>query len=305
MTDGPRVTVVIPTCNRAFLLPGAIESVLRQSYQDLEVVVCDDGSTDDTAARVASFGERVRYLQLAHTGRPGSPRNQGIEAARGELVAFLDDDDLWDPEKLARQVDLLDLQGLDVVYTDRRLVFNDGSTSETIVTPAPASPDGLLDLVVEGNFPHVCTLLTKRTLLQQVGGFDETLATGEDLDLWLKLGPLALAAKVPDPLVLIRRRPGSLSDRSGSLAFRNAIRVLERALATGEMRPAQRRICRATLGRLQARLAAVLAGRGDFAGARRAALQAIRRAPASRAPWVALAKAVVGLRPSLAEPGFS
>ena len=303
MPDGPRVTVVIPTCNRAALLVEAIESVLQQSYRSLEVVVCDDGSSDDTAARVEAFGQPVRYLQLAHAGRPGSPRNRGIEVARGELVAFLDDDDLWEPDKLSRQVELLDRGGLDLVYSDRRFRFSDGSASGTIVTPAPVSPERLLDLVIEGNFPCVCTLLTKRAVLQRVGGFDETLVTGEDLDLWLRLGSVARAGKVPEPLVVIRRRPGSLSDRSGSpLAFRNAIRVLERSLATGGLDPRQRRLCRATLGRLEARLAATLTRRGDSAGARRAALRAVRRAPATHASWAALARTIVPKRATRPEP---
>lgn len=290
MTGAPRVTVVIPTYNRATLLGETIESVLRQSFNDLEIVVCDDGSADDTEARVRSFGARVRYLRLAHTGRPGAPRNRGIGAARGELIAFLDDDDLWETEKLARQVDLMDRDGLNLVYADRRLLFSDGSQSEQVVSPAPESPDRLTDLLLQGQFPSVCTMLVHRSLLEQVNGFDETLETGEDLDLWLRLGRIARAAPVPESLVLVRRRPGSLSDRSGPLSFRNAIQVLQRSLAAGDMLPAQRRVCRATLARLNGRLAEVLAGRGDIAGAMRAALRALRYAPTSRATWAALVR---------------
>ena len=260
MADGPRVTVVIPTYNRAALLVEAIESVLRQSFRDLEVVVCDDGSTDDTAARVEAFGGRVRYERLAHTGRPGSPRNRGIDAARGELVAFLDDDDFWEPDKLARQVELIDREGLNFAYTDRRNLFDDGAPSALVVSPPPASPDRLLDRVLEGHFPSVCTVLVERELLRMVDGFDETLITGEDLDLWLRLSPLARAGKVPEPLVLVRRRSGSLSDRNAQGAFENAIAVIERARAADAMLPAQRRIGRATLARLHTKLAEELAG---------------------------------------------
>ena len=193
MTERPRVTVVIPTWNRAAVVVEAIDSVLQQSYRDFEIVVCDDGSTDDTAARIAAFGPPVRYRRQAHAGHPGSPRNLGIEAARGELIAFLDDDDLWEPDKLARQVELVDREGLDLVYTNRRFRFGDGAPSALAVTPAPASPDRLLDVVLEGQFPTLCTALVRRTLLRAVEGFDETLATGEDLDLWLRLGPIARA----------------------------------------------------------------------------------------------------------------
>jgi glycosyltransferase involved in cell wall biosynthesis len=292
MADGPRVTVVIPTYNRAHLLVEAIDSVLRQSYRDLEVVVCDDGSTDDTAARVQAFGAPVRYLGQAHTGCPGSPRNRGIDAARGELIAFLDDDDLWDTEKLARQIELMDRQRLNLVYTNRRLLFSDGSPSESVVSPAPASPDRLLDLVLQGHFPSVCTLLVHRTLLQQADGFDETLVTGEDLDLWLRLARIAHADQVPDTLVLVRRQPGSLSDRNGPLTYQNAIRILERSLVKDSLLPSQKQICRATLARLNSRLAAALAGHGDVSGGVRAALRGLHYAPASRAAWAALARAL-------------
>jgi glycosyltransferase involved in cell wall biosynthesis len=292
MTRGPRVTVVIPTFNRAALLVEAVDSVLRQSYRDLEIVICDDGSTDDTAARVRVFGTHARYMALPHTGRPGVPRNCGIEAAHGELVAFLDDDDLWEPEKLARQIELMETEGISLAYTDRRIQFSEGSASELAVTPSPASPDRLLDLVLEGHFPSVCTMLVRRALLKQINGFDETLATAEDLDLWLRLAPIAHAGRVPQPLVVVRRTAGSLSDRNGPLTYQNAIGVLERSLVTDDLLPNQRRLGRATLARMASRLALVLADRGEARAATRAALRALRHAPASRAAWSALAKAL-------------
>lgn len=280
MTHVPRVTVVIPTYNRADLLIESVESVLRQSYRDLEIVVCDDGSTDDTVACVEGLESRIRYLGLPHTGRPGAPRNRGIEAARGELIAFLDDDDLWEPGKLARQIEVLDRDGLSLVYTDRRLLFGDGSRSAPIATPDPPGPDRLLDLVLGGQFPSVCTVLMHRSLLRQVNGFDETLVTGEDLDLWLRLGRIARAGRVPEPLVLVRRRTGTLSDRSGPLAFRNAIEVLLRALVAQDLQPSERRLGHSTLMRLHGRLAAKRARQGDVADTVRAALGAIRHAAA-------------------------
>jgi glycosyltransferase involved in cell wall biosynthesis len=286
------VTVVIPTSDRACLVVEAIESVLRQSYRDLEVVVTDDGSTDGTPACVRAFGTPVRYLRLARGGRPGRTRNHGIEVARGELIAFLDDDDLWETDKLARQIELMDREGLNLVYTGRRVLFGDGSQPDTVISPAPASPDRLLDVILQGHFPSLCTLLVRKDLLQQINGFDETLATGEDLDLYLRLAPIARAGGVPSPLVLVRRQVGSLSDRSGPLAFRNAIQVLERWLARHGRLPAHRWMCRETLAHLQARLAVALAGRGDFAGAVHAALQAVRCAPASRTTWGTLARAL-------------
>lgn len=294
MTHGPRVTVVIPTWNRAALVTEAIESVLQQTYRDFEIVVCDDGSTDDTAARVTAFGPPVRYLRQAHSGRPGSPRNLGIEAAAAELIAFLDDDDLWERDKLARQIELIDRDGLDLAYTDRRVLLGDGSPSTLAVTPAPASPDRLLDVVLDGQFPTICTALVRRTVLRRIEGFDESLATAEDLDLWLRLAPIARAGRVPEPLVIVRRREGSLSDRSGPAVYWNAIRLLDGSLATADLLPSQRRLCRATLARLGSRLATELAGQCNRLDAMQAALAALRHAPAGRSAWAALARGLRG-----------
>jgi hypothetical protein len=291
----PCVSVVIPTYNRADLVVEAIGSAQRQSYRDFEIIVCDDGSTDDTASRVRALANPVRYLGLAHTGRPGAPRNRGIEAARGELIAFLDDDDLWEPEKLARQIELLASEpALNMVYTDRRLLFPDGSPSAPVASPALERPDAVWDLALGGQFPFLGTVLVRTELLRRVDGFDETLVTGEDLELWLRAGASVRAARIAEPLVLVRRQAGSLSDRSGPLAFGNAIAVLERSLASGELRFPQRARCRRTLARLNAQLAAMLADHGDTAASSRAAFRAMRYAPTSSAAWSAVFQARFG-----------
>ena len=107
----PRVSVIIPTYNRADLLGDAIGSVLAQSYQDFELIVADDGSTDHTAEimaeAIASYGSRIRYLVLPHRGQPAAPRNSALAVATGEYISFLDSDDLYLPNKLALQVPVL------------------------------------------------------------------------------------------------------------------------------------------------------------------------------------------------------
>ena len=103
--DAPTVSVIIPTYNRAHLLPRALESVLAQTFEDLEVLVVDDGSTDGTEAVVTGYDDRVRYLRQPQNAGVSAARNRGLREARGEFVAFLDSDDEWFPEKLARQVE--------------------------------------------------------------------------------------------------------------------------------------------------------------------------------------------------------
>jgi hypothetical protein len=144
-------------------------------------------------------------------------------------------------------------------------------------------------------------VLVRRTLLRYVNGFDETLVNCADLDLWLRLGPIVRAGRVDEPLVVVRQRSGSLSDRGGPKTYQNAIALFARQLAAGDLLPHQRRLCRATLARLRSRLALDLAGRGDGRGALRAASGALAQAPASRAAWAALAKALRGYRPGAAD----
>src|SRR5262245_58858956 len=131
----PRVSGVIPTHDRAHLVVDAIRSVLTQTFRELEVIVCDDGSTADTEASVRACGPPGPYLRLEHSGRPGATRNRGIEAARAPWIAFLDDDDLWEPEKLALQMECVGRDpGVQVVYTDRRVLYADGTRSGPVLS---------------------------------------------------------------------------------------------------------------------------------------------------------------------------
>jgi glycosyltransferase involved in cell wall biosynthesis len=281
----PRVSVVISTCNREARLREAVASVLAQSFRDLEIIVCDDGSSDETAATAQSFGAPVRYLRLDHTGRPAMPRNLGIEAARGELVAFLDDDDLWESNKLFAQIALVDRDpGLGFIYTDRRLLRERGPDNIVAVTPSPSPSGDFIDVLLAGQFPHICSVLIRRDLLLRTGGFDTTLDyAGEELDLWFRLARVTRAARVPEPLVLIRRVVPGRRHPSGPLD--HAITAFERQLKAGDLSLAQRLRCHAMLSRLNRNLAAKLTADGDRHRGRRAALRALRHCPLSPRAW--------------------
>ncbi|CAH2031083.1 glycosyltransferase family 2 protein [Trichlorobacter ammonificans] len=202
------VSVIIPTWNRSALLPKAIRSALAQTLPPLEVLVCDDGSTDDTEAVVGSFDDsRLVWLPGERAGRPAVPRNRGIAASRGEWVAFLDDDDVWYPEKLEKQVALAKQLGCQAVCGNAvRLV------------PGQETNGNLLDChhdrfsfehLLTANFVICSSAMMHRSLFADVGGFPPSpaLTTGEDYALWLRVATKTDFAYCAEPLLDYRDDP--------------------------------------------------------------------------------------------------
>ena len=139
----PLVSVIIPTYNNAAYLVESVESVLNQSYRNIELIVVDDGSTDNTQAVLAGFGDRLRYVRKANGG-PSSARNLGIQMARGQLIAFQDADDLWLPEKLALQVAYFHLHPeVGVVFTGS-LRFNENGVMDSNIWDGYRVPTGMI-----------------------------------------------------------------------------------------------------------------------------------------------------------------
>ena len=231
----PRVSVIIPAYNRADLLPQAIASVLAQTYRDFEVIVVDDGSTDDTAAVAEQFGRAVRVIRQANAGE-GAARNRGIVAATGELIAFLDSDDLWLPTKLARQVDFFknDLS-IGLVYTDA-VAFH-GKTGRVLwrFSERFQPHQGWVGRpLLQRCFIAVSTVMARTEVVDEVGRFNESHAIRnyQDWDLWLRI-----AARWPIgyiPLVLARWRVHS-GNMSGAVDALGVLvrgeRVMQRAVA--------------------------------------------------------------------------
>ncbi len=210
----PRVSVILPTFNRAAILPEAVASVQAQTFPDFELLIVDDGSTDDTSAVVTGrFGSdpRVRLLRTANAG-PAAARNRGLQEARGDLIAFQDSDDLWLPEKLALQVSQAD------EHPEAELFFCDAydrggpGGGRTRFEGKRYRGDTSLRGIVAADFP-VCTpaALVRRAALAAVGPFDPSLACTEDWDLWIRLLERFPAVRLDRPLVILRAQPDSLS----------------------------------------------------------------------------------------------
>jgi glycosyltransferase involved in cell wall biosynthesis len=232
----PRVSVIIPTYNRSWCLSEAIDSVLSQTFQDMELIVVDDGSSDETPALLSRYGDRLRCLRQTNQG-VSAARNHGFQAAGGALIAFLDSDDLWQPEKLARQVDFFDHQpdalicqtGETWIRRGRRVnaKHRHRKPSGWIFEPSLA-----LCLVSPS------AVMMRRELLEEMGGFDESLPACEDYDLWLRVSLRYPIHLIEEALVI--KRGGHDDQLSGQHSLdRYRIQSLDKILDRESLSPAQ------------------------------------------------------------------
>ncbi len=198
MTE-PLVSVIVPAFDAARFLPDALRSLSAQTYEAVEVVVVDDGSTDGTHEVAATF-DAVRCIRTERRG-PAAARNTGVAETSGELVAFLDADDLWPPTKLRRQVDhLLARPALGFVL-GRQQVFRD----EVDPPPAGPSPAWFAAPTPAEGLVALSTVLVRRAVLEAVGPFDELRSTSEDTEWLFRAGDAGVAFEVMDGVSLLRR----------------------------------------------------------------------------------------------------
>ena len=219
----PRVSVVIPTYNRKAVLLESIASVQRQTFGDLEILVCDDGSSDgsrEAVLAVAAADGRVRWVAGEHCGSPGPVRNRGIRAAAGEWIAFQDSDDLWIPEKLEKQLAVLrTAPDAQFIYAHAAALLPDGSRVR--MTPFRIPRQGrIFETLLMYSVVHPQTMVVKRSLLDQVGHFNEGMGLRivEDYELVLRLAAAVPFHFVDEDLVLYRTQADSISaDLFGSI----------------------------------------------------------------------------------------
>ncbi len=206
----PLVTVIIPTYNRGRMLAEALASVMAQTFRDFQVVVVDDGSDEDLRPVVEPFGDAVRHLRTQRGGAARA-RNAGIDAARTDLLAFLDSDDLWLPEHLARTVAVLrDRPEVVLAYHDTLAVDQAGRPAP-LRRRRPRPGGSVTEALFAYDFVPTPSVVCRRQALLQVGGFDPAVVPSEDYDLWLRMSLLGQFACVDDPLMLRRRHAGNIS----------------------------------------------------------------------------------------------
>jgi glycosyltransferase involved in cell wall biosynthesis len=202
-TARPTVSVVVASYNYARYLPQALDSVLAQTRDDWEVLVVDDGSTDNTREVVRPYlaDDRFRYLHQDNAGQAAA-KNRGATEARGELVAFLDADDVWLPSKLDRQIPLFADPGVGVVYAKRLLLDAQGRESPFVHPPLYRGE--VAGQIFMDNFLCFSSTVVRRGLLELHGGFDESLRVGIDFDLWIRLSAHCAFDYVDEVLVKYR-----------------------------------------------------------------------------------------------------
>jgi glycosyltransferase involved in cell wall biosynthesis len=232
----PLVSVIIPTYNRAWCIARAVDSVLAQTFRDFELIVVDDGSTDDTVGHLSVYGGALHLIRQTNRG-VSAARNTGIEAARGRWVSLLDSDDYWLPEKLALQMRWMS------AHTDCRV-----SQTEEIwirngkrVNPKKRHQK-YGGLIFERCLP-LClvspsAVMIARSLLKAVGGFDESLPACEDYDLWLRIACRHPIGLVERPLIV---KTGGHSDQLSRAPEldKYRIRALVKILRSGNLSPGQ------------------------------------------------------------------
>jgi len=202
-TLSPTITVIMPTYNRASLISRALKSVVNQTLNDLEVIVVDDASTDNTNNVVKNFSDtRVKYIRHSENKGGPSARNTGIEIAKGEFIAFLDDDDEWTPEKLEKQLSKFSHchESIGLVYCG----FDYTILNQSIYTSTPNLRGNLFNRILETNIIGSVSLpLIRKDCFSQIGMFDESLESCQDWDFWIRLSKSYEIDFAPE--ILVRR----------------------------------------------------------------------------------------------------
>lgn len=229
----PQVSVIIPAYNASAYLPEAIDSVLGQSFSDIEVLVIDDGSTDETEHLVRRYRSAIKYLRQPNRG-VSSARNRGIAQSVGRYIAFLDADDTWLPHRLERQLAALqDQPNYRATYAAFTVV--DESLNPLGISRNQRQASALEDLLLRGNVVATpSTVLCERALFELVGGFDPALSQCADWDMWVRLAAQTEFLYLDEPLVTYRQHSTNMS-RNAPLLESDSLQVLKKGFAMPDL----------------------------------------------------------------------
>ncbi|WP_213999931.1 glycosyltransferase [Arsukibacterium sp.] len=233
----PLVSVIMPCYNNASYVVAALESVLSQDYPNFEVIVVDDGSSDDSVSVLRQFGNRITLIQQANQG-PAAARNNGIKAAKGKYIAFNDSDDFWLPGKLSAQITYLE-QNPDIglcychwAVWDSPVTFKEISDrysyKDQLLKTDPNYTGWLYLKLLKDSIIHTITAVIRRSVLDDIGLFNANYRIGEDHDLWLRISQKYRIAKLNNVFAIYRDNPTSITKGVHSQNF--SLVVLQTAL---------------------------------------------------------------------------
>ena len=230
-SNQPLVSVILPTYNRAYIVSKALQSVLSQTYRNFEVIVIDDGSTDNTKEIITNISckdSRVKYFRNNENKGPAGARNVGINLAKGELIAFIDDDE-WFPNKLEKQDNLLQTlpENFAVVYSGFYKVI--GAKKIYIPSKNIYPREGrILNSLLKGNFVDTPSILVRKSALLDVGLFDERLSMLEDWELAIRLSKKYQFKLIDEPLYISYDSSNSVNKQEGAVLARTLEYSLEK-----------------------------------------------------------------------------
>ena len=301
----PKVSVIIPTYNYGRFLGEAIQSVLDQTFADFDLIVVDDGSTDNTREVVASFkDDRIRYIYQENRG-VSAARNAAIWDSKGEHIAFLDADDVWLPEKLELQVKVLDSRP-EVAIVCSDTYFFDDQTGDIIgrfwhgdkqfhgwFNPREASKNALRYLLYRGCFIAPTVTMVRREVFGEVGGFDEALKTQTDWDMWVRISRRFAIETIDIPLAKNRRHGDNLSCDPQQM-YRGEGIALNKVIRSGSLQPDEVKLAKRRLARLHFLYGSRSVADGKVKLGRERLLAAIRINPWYIKAYIHLAKSLLG-----------
>jgi GT2 family glycosyltransferase len=289
----PEVSVVICAYNAAPYIVATLESVFAQTYGDYEIIVVNDGSTDDTELVVAPYLNRLRYLKQDNAG-PAAARNTALRCARGRYVALLDSDDQWLPQYLETMLAQMHAApDIDVLYPNAILFGTPQWEGKLFQDVCPSSAPVTLEKFFTRECNVFISAVFKRDVLEVVGMFDESLCGSEDFDLWLRMLQHGYRfAFLREPLVRYRKRADSLSS-SSTRYFQNVLRALCKALGAPGTTPEQSQLILRVIKNVEAEMELILSKQNilarDFLGAIRNLTEVLAHRPSWKLKLIAAA----------------
>ncbi|MCD6162696.1 MAG: glycosyltransferase family 2 protein [candidate division Zixibacteria bacterium] len=213
----PKVSVIIPVYNSTGFIDEALQSVFAQTFKDYEIIIINDGSTDNTKQVIEKYSDKIRYFYQENRG-PAAARNNGIKKAKGEYIAFIDSDDIWHPEKLKMQVSILDSnQNIGMVFTENSLFDENGVYESSLGKRKRLMHGNLAENIFLYSYVATPTVMIRREVFDNIGLFEESIKMAEDDNMWIRIASNYRVELIYQSLVSVRDHPNRMTRQNNDL----------------------------------------------------------------------------------------